>query len=112
MTATLQRESTEYVYIGVTGDIPSVGAEVAFLDAGTRPTTEWSTAIIVDDDQHVLWDDAIASGATGNYFLARLIGSFGSGGVELTQGTYQAWVRLTDTDEQPVLIAPEAVDIQ
>lgn len=112
MTATLQRESTEYVYVGVTGDIPSVGAEIAFLDAGIRPTNEWTAATIVNNQQHELWDDAQASGATGDYFLARLVGAFGGTGVALTQGSYQCWIRLTDAVEQPVLIAPEAVDIQ
>lgn len=111
MTAILQRESTEYVYIGVTGDVPSVGAETAFLAAGTRPTTEWSTAELVTDNTHALWADAQASSATGDYFVARLIGSFGTGGEALGPGSYQCWVRLTDTTEQPVLIAPEAVDI-
>ena len=111
MAATLQRESTEYVFVGVTGDVPSVGAEVAFLDAGIRPTTEWDTAVVVDSSGHALWADAQASGVTGNYFVARLVGSFGGTGEVLAAGDYQCWVRLTDAVEQPVLIAPEVVTI-
>lgn len=106
----IQLESTEYVYVGLTGGIPSVSAEVAFLTAGIRPTTEWSAAEIVDD-QHALWADAQASGLPGDYYLARLIGSFGTGGLELTAGDYQPWVRLTDAVEQPVLIAPNTLTV-
>ena len=115
MTATLQNQSTEYVYIGVTGDIPTGGppaAEVAFMTGAAEPTApDWSTAIIVDN-AHALFADAQASGATGDYYVARLVGAFGGTGEALAEGSYQCWVRLTDTDEQPVLIAPEAVVIE
>lgn len=112
MAAQLQRESTEFIYIGVSGAIPSDGAEIAFMDnAESRPTDEWEEAIVVEDAQHELWADAQASGISGDYYIARLIGSFGDGGSELAPGTYQPWVRLTDTVEQPVLIAPEVVEI-
>jgi hypothetical protein len=111
MTVTLQRETTEYVYMGFTGNVPSVGAEVAFLAAGVRPTTEWSAATLIPNNSHPLWDDAVSSGITGDYYVARLVGSFSGTGVTLTPGDYQPWVRLTDTIERPVRIAPVAVTI-
>lgn len=106
----IQQESTEYCYIGLTGGIPSVSAEIAFLPFGTRPTTEWSAAEIVDD-QHALWVDAQASGLAGDYFLARLVGSHGGTGLVLTPDDYQPWIRLTDAVEQPVLIAPVTLTV-
>jgi hypothetical protein len=111
MATILQRESTEYLYAGVDGDVPSVGAEVAFLAAGVRPTTEWEAAILVPDDSHPLWADAVASGLLGDYYVAILVGSFGGTGVVLAVGDYQQWLRLTDTTERPVRIAPVAVEI-
>jgi hypothetical protein len=111
MAVTLQRETTEYVYFGFTGNVPSVGAETAFLAAGLRPTTEWTAAIVVNNNSHPLWDDAVASGIAGDYYIARLIGAFGGTGVVLTPGDYQPWVRLTDTVERPVRIAPVVVTI-
>lgn len=111
MAITLQRESTEYVYMGFTGAVPSVGAEVAFLAAGVRPTTEWKAGVVVNNSGHALWADAIASGITGTYYVARLIGSFGGNDLVLTAGDYQPWVRLTDVTERPVRIAPVALTI-
>jgi hypothetical protein len=111
MAVTLQRESTEYVYMGFTGTVPSVGAEVAFLAAGVRPTTEWKAAVIVGNSSHALWADAVASGVTGDYYIARLIGSFGGNDLTLTVGDYQPWVRLTGATERPVRIAPVTVTI-
>lgn len=111
MSLVMQRESTEYIYLGVAGDLPSVGAELAFLDAGIRPTSgDWETAILVEDSDP-LWTDALAAGVTGDYFVAILIGSFGGGTVILAQGDYQVWVRLTDAVEQPVRIAAESLEI-
>lgn len=111
MAITLQRETTEYVYMGFTGTVPSVGAEVAFLAAGVRPSTEWTAATLVNNNTHPLWNDAVASGVTGNYYVARLVGSFGGTGVVLTPGDYQPWVRLTGATERPVRIAPVTVTI-
>jgi hypothetical protein len=108
----IDRDSTEYVYVGVTGDAPSVSAEVAFLAPAARPTEpDWETAILVADSGHALWADAEASGVTGNYFVARLVGPFSANDVVLTQGDYQCWLRLTDAVEQPVRIAPVAVEV-
>jgi hypothetical protein len=108
----IDRDSTEYLYVGVTGDVPSVSAQVAFLAPAARPTEpDWETATIVDDNLDPLWDDAVASGVTGDYFLARLVGSYGANDVVLTAGDYQCWVRLTDTTERPVRIAPAAVEV-
>lgn len=111
MTLVMQRESTEYIYLGVAGDVPSAGAKCAFLIAGVRPTAgDWKTAtvVIVGDP---LYASAVASGVTGSYFVAIRIGAFASGTVTLTPGDYQVWVQLTDTVEQPVRIAAEALEI-
>ncbi|GIH69432.1 hypothetical protein [Sphaerimonospora thailandensis] len=111
MSVVLQRESTEYVYLGVTGDPPTVGAEVAYLPAGTRPTEpDWHAAVVVGVG-HALWDDAASSDVTGDYYVARLIGGYGGNDLVLTPGDYQPWVRLTDTIEQPVRITPVALEI-
>jgi hypothetical protein len=109
----IDRSSTEYLYIGVTGDVPSVSAEVAFVIPPARPAGgDWDTAIIVGSNAHALWDDAQASGVTGDYYVAILVGSFGGGTVVLTgPADYQAWLRLTDTTEQPVRIAPATVEV-
>ncbi len=108
----IDRDSTEYLYFGVTGDVPATSAEVAFLAPAVRPTEpDWNAAILVPDSGHALWADAQASGVTGDYFVAVLVGSFGGGTVTLTQGDYQAWLRLTDTIERPVRIAPVAVEV-
>jgi len=108
----IDRDSTEYLYIGVTGTVPSVGAKVAFKAPPTRPTTpDWKTAILVNNSSHALWNDAVASGVGGNYYVAILVGAFGGGTVVLTQGDYQAWLQLTDVTEQPVRIAPAAVEV-
>ncbi|PXY33564.1 hypothetical protein BAY59_10810 [Prauserella coralliicola] len=112
MTLELQRESTEFIFFGVTGDVPSVGADVAFLAAGVRPTpSDWKSAIVVPDSQHELWSDAVGSGAAGSYFVAILIGAHNGGTLVLDPGDYQAWARLTDTIEQPVRILPQAVSV-
>lgn len=112
MALSIERETTEYLFFGVTGDVPSVGAEVAFLDSGVRPTEQdWETGILVVDSGSPLWADAVASGATGDYFVAILVGSFGGNEVILTPGDYQPWLRLTDTVERPVRIAPIALEV-
>lgn len=112
MAIVIERETTEYLYIGATGDVPSTGAEVAFLAAGVRPTDlDWETAVVVDSDVHALWADAVASGVTGDFYIARLVGSYNGNTVVLTQGDYQVWVRLTDDTERPVRIAPVALEV-
>lgn len=112
MALELQRESTEFIYLGVTGDVPSTGAELAFLAAGVRPqSTDWETGTLVPDNTHALWTDAVNSGAQGDYFVAILIGSFGGNLVAPAAGDYQVWLRLTDATEQPVRIAPEVLTV-
>ena len=111
MSLFIQRETTEYLYFGVTGDEPSQGAEVAILAPGQRPDElDWEAAIVVND-QHDLWDDAQGAGVPGSYFIARLIGPWNNN-VNPGQGDYQVWLRLTDTDERPIRIAPVALEIQ
>lgn len=112
MPITIQRESTEYVFLGLTGAVPATGVEMAFLAAGARPTGgDWETAVLIDDSGHALWTEAQDAGVTGAYFAARLIGSFGGNTVTLTAGDYQVWVRVTDTTEQPVKIAPVVLTV-
>jgi hypothetical protein len=108
----IDRDSTEYLYIGVSGQVPSVGAEIAFVQPPARPTApDWNDAVVVPNSSDPLWADAVASGVTGNYYVAILVGAFGTGGVELVPNDYQAWLRLTDTIEQPVRVAPAAVEV-
>lgn len=112
MSVVLQRESTEYLYIGVTGAVPMVGVEMAFLASDVRPEeADWETAILVDDSGHALWADASASGAVGDYYAARLVGPYNSNDVVLAVGDYQVWLRVTDATEQPVRIAPVALEV-
>lgn len=111
MSTTLERESTEYLYIGVTGDPPSVGADVAYLVSGVRPTVDdWHEAVVVGDSGHALWADAVASKAAGDYYVARLVGPYNNDLI-LPPGDYQPWLRLTDAVEQPVRIAPVSLEI-
>lgn len=111
MAVSIERESTEYLYIGVTGNQPSTTQEVAFLVAAERPEElDWNEATLVNDDQHALWADA-SSAASGDWFLAILIGDFGGTGVSLSPGDYVIWIRLTDIVERPVRIAPVALEV-
>lgn len=116
MSIQLDTDSTEYIYLGITGTAPSVSAEMAFLAAGTRPSSgDWNLVVIVADSSDPLWADAVASGATGSYYLAQLIGSFvgtsGIVGITLAVGDYQVWLRLTGDIERPVRIAPVTMEI-
>ena len=112
MAVEMERESTEYLYVGITGDVPDTGVEMAFLTAGARPTApDWEGAVLIDTDAHDLWADALASGVVGTYFAAVLVGAYGGTGVELTAGDYQVWVRVTDTTEQPVKISPVVLTV-
>lgn len=112
MALEIERETTEYVYIGMTGTVPAVSAETAFLAAAVRPTTEWDASIIVNNSGHALWADAVAALGPGHdYFVARLVGSFGGTGEVLAAGSYQPWVRLTDTIERPVRRAPVTITV-
>ena len=112
MAVTLQREGTEYIYSGVTGQVPSDGAEIALLAANVRPTSgDWETAVVVDSDAHALWPDAMATGLAGDYFVALLVGPFNGNAVDPGVGDWQVWLRLTDTTEQPVRILPEVLTV-
>lgn len=112
MSVVLQRETTEYIYIGLTGQPPSVGAETAILNAGIRPTEpDWDTAVVVDD-QHALYQDAVTSQVPGDYYVAQLVGPFNANSVNPGPGDYQVWVRITDSVERPVRIAPRSLEIE
>lgn len=112
MSLVIHEETTEYLYVGVTGQPPTQGAEVAFMAPGVRPeTSDWKTAIVIDNEQHDLWEDASTSGLFGDYYVGRLVGSFGSNDVVLPIGDYQPWLRLTGEDERPVRISPIALEV-
>ena len=115
MSVVIQRESTEYLYIGVNGTLPDIDQEVAFLLAGERPEEEdWHTAELVNNSSHPLWADATAA-ATGEYFIALLLGPYegsNGAGVVLPPGDYTVWVRLTASAERPVRIVPVALEVQ
>lgn len=104
MALEMEIESTEYVYLGVTGSLPATGAEVAFMTGSARPTGgDWEAAELIPHNSDPLWADAVAAvGAGSSYYVGILVGAFGVGGVELAGGTYRVWLRLTDTIEQPV----------
>lgn len=111
MALTIQAQSTEYIYIGVTGSVPATGADVACVAAGVDPVSgDWKTGTVVNN-AHALWDDAVASGATGDFYVALLIGAFGGNTVTYSEGDYTVWLRLTDTTEQPVRIAPVTLTV-
>lgn len=111
MSVVIQRESTEYLYVGVFGDEPQVNQELAFKLPDQRPADpDWEAALLVNS-QHALWGDA-QNATDGDYFVAVLVGSFGVDGVELAPGDYVVWLRLTDAIERPVRIVPEALEVQ
>lgn len=123
MAITRVAESTDYWYFAIAGDPTGVvSADVAILNQPlpTKPqTADWIAADeIVNDDTHVLWADALASGANSSlpqgqpfYFVALLVGPFNTNTPVLTPDTYTGWVRLTGTAEQTILIAPVAATI-
>lgn len=112
MAVVMQRETTEYIYVGITGDVVSDVVEMALLPAETRPQeTDWNSAEKVEDSQHELWDDATSAGLTGDWYVALLVGEYGANEVNPGEGDYAVWVRLTDTVERPVRIAPVTVEI-
>lgn len=115
MATIVERESTQYLYLGVTGSQPSVGAKVAFLAAGIRPNSDgsdWYDAILVNPTGDTLSADAVRSGVTGDYYVARLVGSFGTNDLVLTAGDYTQWIQLTGATEQQVLIAPITLTVE
>lgn len=106
--------STDYLYFGVTGGVPSGDAQVAFIatSVGTPPAElDWKTAIKVESDHALYADASTRSGLEGDWFVAILLGAFGTGGVELTANTYDVYVRLTDVTEQPVRKMTEQLTI-
>ena len=113
MSIQMQIESTEYVYCGIQGTVPN-SAKVAFLTAGVRPLGgDWIVATLITSPADPLWADASASGATGDYFVTLLIGSY-VGNITphtLAAGDYQEWIQLTGDTEQPVRIAPVTLEV-
>lgn len=110
MSAVIQSESTEYLYIGVTGSVPSGAVEVAFLAPTVQPSvSDWKTGIKVTS-AHALWP-SVPDGLDGDYFVAILVGSFGGGTVILSVGVYAVWVRLTDSTEQAVKLVPGKLEV-
>ncbi|RJL21115.1 hypothetical protein [Bailinhaonella thermotolerans] len=82
--------SREYLYFVIQGAAGFEPVEVAFTAPGVEPTSgQWQAAS---------WTSPSADGLP----RARILVGPGSP-VVLTDGTYQAWVRITGTVEQPVL---------
>lgn len=82
---TIPSVSREFLHVPVTGGSPSTPVELAVIPAGQEEPgpSDWRSA---------LWD-----GAT-----ARLL--IGPGGtLELPDGTYRVWVRVTASPEIPVI---------
>lgn len=104
MTA-IAATSTQYIWVPVRADHPISGAtnlstaivEVAVV-VGTPAPTAWKLAT---------WESTAdtVNGVSG-YWLAKVkVGP--AGAVTLTPGTHEVWIRLTTTDEAPVLKAGE-----
>ncbi len=87
MSRTLQRGSTEFVVADVTeiGGQPLTGATVgmAIVPYGTQPTV-WSTPTVEFDGTSQLSASLLVTAA---------------------EGTWAVYVRLTDSPEQPILLA-------
>lgn len=112
MTLQMQRETTEFVFVGVSGEPPSISFEVAFMAPGERPVDDdWIEGVIVGGPEHQLWNDAGETGLPGDYYVAVLVGSYGGNTLVLDPGDYQVWLRPTDVVERPVRIAPVALVI-
>lgn len=96
---TLHTATKEYVFFpvkatdqaGTAIDISADAVHVAFTDPGTEPTA-WQAAA---------WE---AGGPVDGFYRAYvLVGGAGSGAdVELADGIWQAWLRVTDNPERPV----------
>ncbi|GGK61465.1 hypothetical protein Sme01_03150 [Sphaerisporangium melleum] len=85
---TIPSESKEYLHVPVTGtgSLSDYPVEIAVVPYGTDPTSPaWKTAV---------WDGASAK---------VLIGPGTS--LELVAGPYGVWVRITTSQERPVLYA-------
>lgn len=78
--------SLEYIHIPVGGATASQTVEIAVIDSGVEEPAEadWNPADV--------WDGTTAK---------LLVGP--SGTIELPDGTYQVWVRVTATPEIPVI---------
>ncbi|WP_113705377.1 hypothetical protein [Nonomuraea lactucae] len=82
--------SKVYLYIPIEGASGTEGVEVAFTTAGVEP--------VEGDWQLASWGQVSGRGRE-----ARIL--IGPGAAQLTEGTYQAWVRITGAVERPVLPA-------
>lgn len=113
MSLQMRESTTEYMFAGWTGTIPSVGAEVAFMadPEAEASDADYQPAVLVTSVAHPLWADAKRTGLTGDYYVAILVGSYGGGGVPLAKGPYQRWDRCTDVTERPVRVCTVAVEI-
>lgn len=97
----LDRETTEYVFWGVTGDVPEGDVQVAILPPDQRPSEgDYFTAQKVNSN-HNLWGAAQKANPDFDWYTARLVGPWNND-VVLTQGVYQVWLRFTDLTERPV----------
>lgn len=85
--------SKEYVYSWIGGVDGTEDVEVAFVQADEPAELDWNDAD---------WANIAPAGAD-----ARIL--IGPGAVELTDGTWQMWVRVTTSAEVPVMRAGEIV---
>ncbi|GGK90336.1 hypothetical protein Ppa06_58120 [Planomonospora parontospora subsp. parontospora] len=81
--------SREYVYVFVEGATGAEGVEIAFTTPNVEPTeAQWRPA---------LWHSTGPRGAEARILIGPDTDS------PLTDGTYQAWARITGPVERPVL---------
>jgi hypothetical protein len=97
---TIVSTSTEYVWVPVRSEHPTLGAanllaygvDVAFVRAGDPQTGDWQPAT---------WEAAATSDG---YYLAKVkVGP--AGAVTLDDGAWNVYIRLTTGDQQPVVRA-------
>ncbi|MEU7891706.1 hypothetical protein AB0B45_02450 [Nonomuraea sp. NPDC049152] len=80
--------SKVYLYIPIEGASGTEGVEAAFTTPGVEP---------IEGD----WRPASWGQVSGRGREARIL--IGPGATQLTEGTYQLWVRITGVIERPVL---------
>jgi hypothetical protein len=106
--------STEYIRVPVASldddgelvDVTGMGVEVAFMDTGVEPDFEsgaddWEPADW--ESSELAWVDVGAARVQTPYKARVLIGP--AGDVDLGDGTFDVWVRITDQVEVPVRLA-------
>lgn len=97
----LDRETTEFVFWGVDGDIPQGDVQLSLKTADQRPEgLDWVSALKVQSG-HALWESANLAEPDHNWYVAKLIGPWNND-YDPGVGEYQVWVRFEDAPERPV----------